>query len=206
MTGYTLYLFSILYSFLQVTESSFLFYDSCKDYKNVDDCVKEYGCGWCNITDSKNYDNNTIVFKEVCSEINICPTNNSDYDCIVKSDYYYNFNCFLFSVISWILYLCAIFFICLCFFACFHHCGLINTNDRKRFIGPVFILTIFAVSIVLLCNNAIIFSGFFLTLCAFTFVFFIFFTYRFIKYKNNKNEYRASYYYDKNNQKESLLN
>lgn len=203
----TLYLFTILYSFFDLTTSSFLFYDPCKNLNNIDRCINEYGCGWCNITNI--HQNNTSFIQEYsqsCKEINICPVNNSDVNCIIKETEYHKINCFLFSIISWFLYLCAILFLCACFISCFSYCGLVNVNEKKGMIGPVFVLTIFTVSIVLLCSDAFVFSGFFLTMFVLSFIFFMFFTYKFIRYKNSKNEYRASYYYDKNNQKESLLN
>ena len=53
-----------------------VFYTSCKDLDNLNDCIDEYGCGWCNTTF---YNNFSKTYKSICREIDTCPTNTSEF-------------------------------------------------------------------------------------------------------------------------------
>jgi hypothetical protein len=98
-----------------IVNSAFLIVDGCNTFSNQDSCIKNYGCGWCNST---NILNTSITFTTICKEINICPlsNDNSDEICVINSDYYYKFNCFLSKFIVYSLLIFGFIMIMTCIY------------------------------------------------------------------------------------------
>lgn len=175
-----------------------IFYTSCKDLDNVNDCIDEYGCGWCNTTI---YNNFSTTHKNICREIDTCPTNTSDTKCIIEDKYYYSFNCFMYSFLTWVIIILALLCQVGCIFALAHSSGLFSDDNRKRKIGLFsLIFAVFITGMVLLFQDSYIFTNYFFVMffiLVFVVIINIYFKIRYRSMKNRyelvSNEYDTSY-------------
>ena len=129
MTLFTLILFLQPY----IVNAAFLIVDGCNTFTSQDTCIDNYGCGWCNST---NIINTSLTYTTMCKEINICPLSSSESKeiCVINSDYYYKFNCFLSKFIIYSLLIFGFLMITSCiYFGIFYTIRNNNSETPKNY-------------------------------------------------------------------------
>lgn len=157
MTLFTLILFLQPY----ISNAAFLIIDGCNTFTSQDTCINNYGCGWCNTTNINNF---SITYNTACKEINICPLSNgpSSEICVINSDYYYKFNCFLSKFIIYSLLIFGFLMITTCiYFGIFYTIRNNNSETPKNYGLLSFLFLFICISgACLLFVNDYIFSNF----------------------------------------------
>ena len=148
-----------LISLLDLVSAKNIFYTSCKDIDNKDDCINEYGCGWCNVSNSNNL---TYSYTNICREIDICPVNKSDAECVTDYKYYDSLNCFMFSIFAWIIIILGLLCQIACISALIYNSGLCSEDNNKRRIGLISLFcAMFITGMVILFQNTHLFTNYF---------------------------------------------
>lgn len=154
-----IFLICLLFNF---SNADFLFETNCKNNNNLNDCINDFGCGWCNVTKiNKNISNNTVYYTEkvinTCNQIHFCPLNANN-SCIIKNNYYYNFNCFLSYFILYIFFIFGYLLIWIFFIYA------LNISNSYKNIYKLFMGFLILTGFIFLFYDSLVFSIYFFLL------------------------------------------
>ena len=186
-------LYFLLFNLISITQGSYLINKNCNNHNTLDDCIDNFGCGWCNETDL-----DTEKEVSLCTQVAICPLKiHENSTCYINEKYYNGYNCFLNNFIIYSLYICGFILIfTICYISIIYsYFGYLTRRDlttrQSKFLIFLYcFLILLGISILLL--NDFIFSNIISVLIFLIILTLIIFFFAKVLKKNNKYEYQIN--------------
>ena len=147
--------------------------NQCNNLDDVNSCINEYGCAWCNksFVTEKN-----ITFEIGCNVFEVCPLefDKDSVECIYKESYSYNFNCMMVNIVVFTIIMCGFLLCNMCLFGSVYYVFIKNLDERNKIIFKnifcLMILFLCIVGIVTSYTNNMIYFRYMFSLIIFSFI------------------------------------